>query len=79
MAPLPFYIPILHILRYFSIPLDKAALINWDKSAVECVWPFKYPNSSFSYPSLYFRSRNPFPFIYLQPEKRTPFGWTLHV
>ena len=39
--------------------------------------PFKYLNHSFPYPFLCFNLWNPYPFIYLQPEKGTPFGRSL--
>lgn len=38
---------------------------------------FKYLNDSFCYPFLYFSSWNPYPLIYLYPERGTPFSRSL--
>ena len=36
--------------------------------------PFKYRNDKFPFPSIYLHLWNPYPFIYLNPKKGTPFG-----
>ena len=41
--------------------------------------PFTDPNDRFSYPFIYFNWWNPYPFIYLKPEKDTPLGGSLPV
>ena len=39
--------------------------------------PFTDPNYRFSYPFVYFKELNPYSFVYLRPEKGTPFGRSL--
>ena len=41
--------------------------------------PFTDPNDRFPNPFIYFNWWNPYPFIYLKPEKDTPFGRSLQV
>ena len=41
--------------------------------------PFTDPNDRFLYPFIYFSEWNPYPFLYLKPEKGTPFGRSLSV
>ena len=41
--------------------------------------PFTDPNDRFHYPFINFNLSNPYPFIYLKPEKGTPFRQSLPV
>ena len=53
-------------------------------TAIRCIsvspfGPFYDRNDRFSYPSMYLDFWDPYPFIYLKPEKGTPFGRSLSV
>ena len=53
-------------------------------TAIKCIclpfWAFfTKQNDRFSYPFIYYNIWNPYPLIYLKPEKGSPFGWSLPI
>ena len=69
----PFYIPFIEKRYPFHIPILGSLVLVLIKG------PVKYLNDRFPYPFIYLILWNSYPFLYLKPEKGTPFGRSLPV